>query len=438
MRIMQQTVLATLAASLMLASPSAAQDRTVAAAVAAGRTAVVAADTDAGWLPWFGCWQLWEEQVERAGGNGSEFPERTVVCMTPTATADGAGAHLAARGGGNMLVERTLVADGIRRDVVDGDCSGWEQRTWSNDGFRLYTHAELRCGDDAPARQTSGVSLMSGRSTWVDLQLVTVGERQHMEIRRYTPASSGGELDEDALPASREEIRQARVRAGSSLTLRGIRNAAVSVDPRVVEAMLTETEPRLDLNAAALMELDAAGINGSVIDLLVALAYPERFMVQRRNRGSSGGGAWSNWTGGGSGWTGGTYDPIWYSDLYPYYLAPLGYGAWGRGYNPYLYNYGTNPFISIRDAAISAARETTPRAVNRLGYTQVHERSGVTRGTATGAGSEGNGSGSGVTTRTGGTSSGGRVTTGGYTRGGGGGDGGRTGGGGGRTAVPRR
>lgn len=442
MRIMQQTVLATLAVSLMLASPSAAQDRAVATTVATGQTEAAAAQSDAAWLPWLGCWQLWEEQVARADGDGSEFPERTVVCMTPTAGGDSPGVQLAARGNGKVLVERTLVADGVRRDITEGDCSGWEQRTWSSDGFRLYTQAELRCDEDAPARETSGISLMSGRSTWVDLQLVTVGEREHMEIRRYTPAASGDDLDDDALPASRDEIRQARVRAGSALTFPGIRDAALNVDSRVVEAMLTETEPRLDLNAAALKELDAAGINGGVIDLLVALAYPERFTVQRRNRGGGrSGSAWSNWGGWGAGpsWSG-YYDPIWYSDLYPYYLAPLGYGAWGRGYNPYLYNYGTNPFYRISDVDISDAPEAAPRVVNGLGYTRVGQRTGGNRG-ATARG--GNTSSGGTSTRRPGGSSGGRVTTGGYTRGGGGGGGGGGGaggggGGGGRTAVPRR
>ncbi|MXY25673.1 MAG: hypothetical protein F4Y45_14295, partial [Acidobacteria bacterium] len=143
-------------------------------------------------------------------------------------------------------------------------------------------------------------------------------------------------------------------------------------------------------------------------------------MVQRRNRGGGGSGAWSNWGGWGSGlgWGGGVYDPIWYSDLYPYYLAPLGYGAWGRGYSPYLYNYGTNPFFRISDVDISAAREA-PRAVNGLGYTRVAERSATGRG-ATARG--GNTSSGGVSRPRSG-SSGGRVTTGGYTRGGGGGGG---------------
>ena len=436
MRIMQQAIFAMFVASLVLVPPSAAQDQSASATLAAGQTEIAAAEPDARWLPWLGCWQLWEEQLERADGDGSQFPDRTVVCMTPAETPDGKGAHLAARGGTKVLVERMLVADGRRRDISDGECLGWEQRTWSKDGYRLYTNAELRCGENTPVRQTSGISFLSGRATWVDLQLVTVSERQHMEIRRYTPASSGNGSDDDALGASRDTIRQARVRAGTAVTLPGIRDAAQSVDPRVVEAMLTETEPRLHLDAAALIELDDAGINGSVIDLLVALAHPERFTVQRRSSGGGGFGSWASGGGGFGNWSGGGgYDPIWYSDLYPYYLAPMGYGAWGRGYNPYFYNYGTNPFIDTRNT-ITGLGETpaAPSAVKGVGYTQVRERGAVERA-APRAGSGGGGSGSGVSNRTGGSSGGGSVSTGGYTRGGGGAGGG---GGGGRTAVPRR
>ena len=54
MRIMQQTVFAMLAASLVLASPSVAQDRDVSTTLAAGQTEIVAGESDARWLPWFG------------------------------------------------------------------------------------------------------------------------------------------------------------------------------------------------------------------------------------------------------------------------------------------------------------------------------------------------------------------------------------------------
>ena len=63
------------------------------------------------------------------------------------------------------------------------------------------------------------------------------------------------------------------------------------------QALLVETEPDLNLDSSALLALDDAGIDHAVIDLLVALSYPERFVVERRGRG----GAWYSGSGGGFG-----------------------------------------------------------------------------------------------------------------------------------------
>lgn len=401
---------------------------------------------DSQWLPWVGCWRLWEEQVERAAGRGDEFPERTMVCMSPT--ADNAGVLLSASATGETLAERTLIADGTQRAVTDGDCQGWEQRTWSSDGHRLFTRAELQC--DAPTlRRTSGVSFFSTNSNWVDIQLIEVGDREHLEIRRYTPINETERLSllerqDDPITASERQellnsaqasqvnprtIRELRQLSTASLNLSNVREALLLADAQVVEAMLTETEPRLDLNAQTLIELDNAGIDGSVIDLLVALAYPERFVVERRNSGGGGGGyggfrRFGSYS---------SYDPIWYNDLYPYYVTPLGYGGWLSGYSPYFSPYYGNPFISIRNDG--GGSRTSPRVIGDQGYTRVAPRA-IERSngrSASGGRTSGRSPGSSAPRSRGGS---GGVSSGGYSRGGGGDDGG--GGGGGRTAVPRR
>ena len=393
----------------------------------AGAPSAASADFDTRWLPWMGCWQLWEEQVERAAGRDAEFPDRTFVCMMPS--ADGAGAALTAQADGRVLVERTLIADAVRRDVRDGECTGWEERDWSRDGRRLFTRAELGCGT-AATRTVNGVSLFSTRSTWVDIQLVAVGERQHLEIRRYNPVS-GVERQalrgtSPALPAPAGDIRQARSESAESLALPSVREAADKAAPRVVEAMLAETRPRLDLDSATLIELDDAGIDSGVLDLLVALAYPDQFVVERRS--SSGGGGWAS---GGFG-SPMYYDPIWYGDLYPYYITPLGYGSWSSGYNPYFYGGGAaSPFITLQN---NDDNRPSGRAVADRGYTRVRPRLDAegASGTRT-AVPRGSGGASTSSPRSGsGAGSGGRVTSGGYT------SRGTSGGDGGRTAAPRR
>jgi len=417
---------------------------------AAGGGAQSAFEADARWLPWMGCWRLGEEQIEQAP-DGSELPGPMFVCLSPAAE----GARMTARAGDEVFMERTLVADGVRREVSDGECRGWERRDWSADGRRLFTSAEIRCGDDDAPIARSGISLLSDRSTWVDLQVVEVEGQKHLEIRRYNPAPNA-ESESAEMAARFDDIRQARRETGSPPGLAAVREAAATADPRVVEAMLTETQPRLQIDRDTLVELDDAGIDAGVIDLLVALAYPDRFVVERRRSGSSGGG-WSS-TGGGF-----AYDPYSYGAAYPYYMTPFGYygysrygGLYGGAYSPYygypLYGGAGSPFIEL-------GGDQAPRggAVKGLGYTRVRQRTAVDNiGAAVPAGATG---GSSTARRRGGTGTptvgsssgrGGGATRGGYTarsgggsssggsRGGGSRGGGSSSSGGGRSAVPRR
>ena len=383
---------------------------------------------DSRWVPWLGCWQLWEEQLEEldrfAPADDTDqraLMERTSVCVAPA----GSGITITASEGDRQLVERRIVADGARHDVVDGDCRGWERSEWSRDGHRLYTTAELQCSN-LPTRRLSGLSLLGSASSWVDIQFVDVGEHQQLEVRRYAPAQAemeAGTPTDSTSGIGRSEIRQARRESAEAPNLSDIMEASNHTTPRVVEALLVETEPRLHLDSHALVGLDDAGIDHGVIDLLVAQSYPEQFVIERRDRR----GSWSSRSGNGFDGFGRFYDPIWYSDLYPYYITPLGSRYWGRGYNPYLYGGAVaSPFVIISDQG--ADQSAAAEAVNGRGYTRVltratEDRRAVgRRGTTSGS--------SGGSTRTGSSGrSGGTTSPGGYS-------GGRSGTG--RRAVPRQ
>ena len=195
-RLLAVAALAALAA--VAATDAAAQD---AAPDAEARASAV----DPRWFPWLGCWQLREEQLDPsapdAGAETAALLDRTVICVRPHGA--GPGVTLTTAAGDRVLAERTLVADGVGRDVQATDCPGRERSAWSRDGRRLFTHAELRC-DGQPARTVTGVSLLSSRSTWVDVQVVAIDGRQMVEIRRYAP-----------LPAS------ARVSATTQVSMSG-------------------------------------------------------------------------------------------------------------------------------------------------------------------------------------------------------------------------
>ena len=395
---------------------------------------------DTNWLPWLGCWQLWEEQRGIPGNPGTPFEDaaggdataeagalldRTLVCVTPSETL---GVELTAAAGESVLVERTLVADGARRAVTTPGCEGSEESAWSEDGHRLFTRATLSCADQ-PARTVSGVSFLASRSTWTDIQIVDVGGQEHIEIRRYNPVTADrrDELLGSAfwLPVDPAEIRRTRAESAESLGTRDIVEATRRTSPRVVESLLLESRPELDLNADALIALDDAGVSGKVIDLMVALAYPDHFVVERRDRSGAWSGGSGGWSSGSSAWSsfggfGTAYDPIWYDDLYPYYVTPFGSSYWASGYNPYMLGGAAgSPFIVV--TTDSDVDDPSTRAIMGRGYTRVRPaegsvisgRSGSTGRQAKRRGSSGGSSG-GSTSGSGGSN----ASPSGYSRGG--------------------
>ena len=395
-------------------------------------TRVRTENNDPRWRPWLGCWQLWEEQLDPSAvvdnNETATLLGRTSVCMSPSHSGD--GITLTATAGERVLVERVLIADGSPRDVRDTDCTGWEERAWSFDGRRLFTHAELQCGN-TETRRVNGVSFLSSPSAWVDIQVIEIETRQYIEVRRYYPApATEREKREKRLGTNTDlgvglaEIRRARRDVSRPIVLRDVIEASKKTNRRVVETLLVETEPRLALDADALIKLDDVGISGGVIDLLVALSYPERFVVERRDRD----GSWVNNRRRGFA---GFHDPIWYNNFYyPYYVTPMGYYYWNRLYNPYLIGGLATPFVVVSTGGVGGYRG---RAVHERGYTRVwtqaegaSERQAAPRGegTASPKGYSRAGSSNGTATRGGSSGSSDRRTRGGSSTG--------------RQAVPRK
>ena len=109
--------------------------------------------------------------------------------------------------------------------------------------------------------------------------------------------------------------------------------AAQKVAPEAVEAVkaaVLEHEEAFELDADALMRMDDAGMRPGLIDLMVALSYPEQFVVKSGDEG-----------GGGFGFPGYLGAGLPSAMMHPYYLAPFSYYGspvvsgdliWARGY----------------------------------------------------------------------------------------------------------
>jgi hypothetical protein len=399
---MKMTRFAITLATALIAAPAAAQQ------------------LDARWTPWLGCWQLSGQEVR--------------VCVSPMDDQRGVSVRTYVDNGGSEsstpVLEQTFVADGARHAIAETECRGFQSAEWSATGERLFARAEVTCGD-GQARAVSGLSTITGRGVWIDVQGIEIAGRENIRVRRYDRVGRQvrGQPDETYERSTDERF-----------TVDEVTEAASRVSARVVEAALVETRAGFNLSSDALRRLQRAGVAPGVIDTMVALSYPRHFVVERPDTQASSAFApvdasafdspWSTaWA---SPYYGSYWDPFWS----PYVYAPFGYAYWasyGGGYYPYSPYVPATGFVPI-DAP---DRENAGRAINGMGYTRIREREVVERDSGDGDRGSGASTGrspGGSSGLSGGGSSG--ASPGGYSGGSStrGGDGG---GGGGRTAQPR-
>lgn len=421
------------------------------------------ADLDPRWTPWLGCWRLVQQDVRDASPSSSieSFAELStarsarsrrgadeiLVCVLPTDA--GVGVKMTTFAGGRSVLEQTVLADGIGHRIIESDCRGAQTSEWSRDQERLFTRAELECKSQ-PKRTVSGVTLLTqgpsarsagaapGSPTWLDIQAVDVNGDQQVRIRRYErtvdrPAEAA-ELPEDVSPRA---IAAAQTLSISRITIDDVIEAGSKIASQAVEAALVETTSRFNLDSRALIRLADNGVDRNVIDLMVALSFPERFRVDRSTRSAAPVVSY-----GGSSL--GVFDPLSYGGYYPYgvydpytyyynYYSPFAYSYWGNYY--YYLPGGVSSVIAVPGGTSGEASGGHGRVIQGHGYTQVTpisaESSGATGPTSSssGGGRRSTGSVSGSDFGSSGSSSSGGsggVSSGGYSSGSSSSDSGRT------------
>lgn len=410
---------------------------------------------DARWTAWLGCWELLDDTTRDAGTlapGGSDGTLRSArrppggdmrVCVLPAGSD--AGVTMTTWAGDRVVLEQKILADGNQHPFDEANCRGSQRSEWSQAGQRLFTRAELDCKDQ-PRRTVSGVTLMAKGPTWLDIQSLDVGGDQVVRVRRYQRSASQppAELSSDL---AAQAIPEAQRAAATTLSVDDVIEANSKMTSKVVEAMIAETGATFDLNSRQLVRLDEAGVEPNVTDLMVALSFPDRFVIERQSGGGSSSGGTGFW-----GMVNPTYSSFYSSPLYsPYSYSPYGYpyspfgysySPFGYSYSPYAYSpfaypywssgyyggyYGSAPYYrltspgSVGSMPTDQLRTGTGRVVAGRGYTRVRPRDGSSgtaqagQGTSSSSGGDSS-AGSSGSEATG--SSGGSVSKGGYSRGG--------------------
>jgi hypothetical protein len=236
---------------------------------------------DARWLPWIGCW-------DGAAMTAESAPESYLVCFRPLDTA--AGVQIETYAEGTLFTLEEMRADGTPVAIEEDGCVGTQSARWSSDDARVLLESEMSCGPLLARSTTGTLAILPDGFGWVEIQAVRSGDTEPLVgIRTFVPAAEArlAELGvADPTAGGGLAVVTARGRAGAALSPDAIAELVERTGPSVAGALVIERGESFDLDADLLRELAARGVPGEVLDVMVAVTYPDRFTVLGGSEGS--------------------------------------------------------------------------------------------------------------------------------------------------------
>lgn len=376
-----------------------------------------------GWTAWLGCW-------EPVPADGASVPAVTpYLCFLPGSDASRVETVTVERGA--IANRQTLDASGSAISVTRDECTGTEAMEWSEDVTRIYQRSTFVCPGGLQ-RQTTGIFSMTATGEWLDVAAVSVGEATNVRVMRYRPAAEV----ESTIPEIAQALNgralsreTARAAAMAPVERTDLLEAASHVHAGALEGWIIELGQPFRMDRQRVVEMADAGLPERVIDVMVALSYPDVFAIDRAGRptevpaqatpGVGGLGMMDPWVD--------SYNylgllramyPGYYLNSYYFYdpiYSPYGYGGYG-------YNYGgigpgyNRPIIIVVPEGGEGDNAAEGRAVNGRGYTRGGSDAGSSGASRSLGGSSDSGSssssGSGNSGASSGGSSGGGSSTG--------------------------
>jgi hypothetical protein len=347
-------------------------------AVALTAAPLAAQDLDGRWMAFLGCW-------EPIG----EVTDSGLLCVRTVED----GVELFTVVAGEITTSDVMVANAEQRPRSMEGCEGWETSEFSADSRRVFTRSEFVCGEGLP-RASSGVMSLTAPTQWLDVRSMDVGGEQVAWVQTYQlvgPERVAEAGVDDATQGLGLAVRSARMSASRRITLADVREAAERIDTKAVEAWVAARGERFALDGDALIQLADDGVEESIIDVVVAVTYPETFAIDANAeaRTRDAGALRGTRVGDGYGMRGGRYGFGARSFFWdPFYHGSYGYSPLNSFYGRFSggrYGYGGGYYTPVVVDRISSGDRG--RVVNGQGY----RRSGRSRSVGSG-GSNGDGS----------------------------------------------
>jgi hypothetical protein len=241
----------------------------------APQAAAPAAQVDSRFAAWLGCWRLDDDLA----GTGAR------MCITP----DNGGVRLQTVIGTQKGIDELVIPDGVARPITDAECKGTERADWSKDGARVFRITEVTCGKE-PARTIKAAVFMAPGPTWINVQHIS-GQAANTSVRvqRYRRSANQTLADGSRAPQPDLQLVTRTSPETTTWSIADVIDASGYLPLEAMQAVLTEVHHPFDLNKKTLVTLADGGVTDQVIDLMVALTYPKRFVVERPGGASTAG-----------------------------------------------------------------------------------------------------------------------------------------------------
>lgn len=343
---------------------------------------VTTAQVDSRFAAWMGCWRLEDDLA----GTGAR------MCITP----EKGGVRMQTIVGTQRGIDEIVIPDAVAHAITDTDCKGFERAEWSKDGARVFRTTDVTCGKEAP-RTIKSVAFLAAGPAWINVQMISgTAANTAVRVQRYRRAANQQLADGSKAPQPDASLALRSNPDTTTWSVEDVIEASSKMPAEVVQASLAEIHQPFTLNKRTLLSLADGGVDSQVIDLMVALTYPKRFVIERRD---GGGGSTPTGVLTGSGWFDPMISPMLMGSMLDCY-TPFGYGYRSYysmcgnmlGYSPFGYDYygynryygqsgyysnygwvelGANPAPGGGTGVDSAGEG---RAIKGVGYAQVRNR----------------------------------------------------------------
>ncbi len=353
--------------------------------IAAHAPGAAAEPADPRWQPWVGCWM----PAAAVGG--------PLLCVAP---AGPAAVDVVSVADGQVARRERIEASGRPQRVERDGCSATETAAWSGDSRRVYITTESTCANGV-SRKAARLVAMTAAGEWIDVTGLTTADRTGVSVARYRPVPVDSRVPAAIASSIAGVAAGAGLRAaagGAPIEAKDVVEASRALPAPVIQAWLTAVKQPFTLDARRLVQLADGGVPAGVIDVMVALSYPDAFVVKPSAPPAMASFYEPDVPLVGDLWYGFFPLTYWSSQFYPGAFRD-GYGPYGfAGYGGYWLEGASPVTISIRPGEGQAPHG---QVVNGRGYSAGSDSSGRS-GASGGDGDSSSGSGGSVGTASGG------------------------------------